>query len=75
MWDRAFATDPADDDEHDAEYRQLSIRYALFCGRLEGKSGKPVTPDALAFSMDASGYRADFLVSADFGCVMHEPKP
>lgn len=31
--------------------------------------------DKLAFTQDASDYRADLLTRAEFGCVMHERAP
>lgn len=43
------------------------------CGAVQHACVAPL--DAMAVTLDASGYMAEFFTRAAFGCVLHEEKP
>jgi hypothetical protein len=47
-------------------------RYPLECSRSRMEDGNPADRQTMAFSMDASSYRAALLVAPEFACVMYE---
>ena len=62
---------------YDDDYNDLPVTYYACKRILHGNGGRCLEnykPGEHALVVDGSGYHARFIVEADFGCVLWEPK-